>query len=33
MQIIFGTFKNTNLSLNFFYRLNLEKILSGYYQH
>lgn len=33
IQIIFGTFKNINLSLNFFYRLNLEKILSSYYQH
>lgn len=33
IQIIFGTFKDTNLSLNFFYRLNLEKILTSYYQH
>jgi ribosomal protein S4 len=33
MQIIFGTFENTNLSMNFFYRLNLEKILTSYYQH
>jgi ribosomal protein S4 len=33
LQIIFGTFKNTNLSLNFSYHLNLEKILTGYYQH
>lgn len=30
LQIIFGTFKNTNLSLNFSYHLNLEKILAGY---
>lgn len=33
LQIIFGTFKSTNLSLNFFYHLNLEKILTSYYQH
>ena len=33
LQIIFGTFKNTNFSLNFSYYLNLEKILTGYYQH
>lgn len=33
LQIIFGTFKNTNISLNFSYHLNLEKILTGYYQH
>ena len=33
LQIIFGTFKNTNLSLNFSYHLNLEKVLTGYYQH
>jgi len=33
LQIIFGTFKNTNLSLNFSYHLNLEKILTGSYQH
>ena len=33
LQILFGTFKNTNLSLNFSYHLNLEKILTGYYQH
>ena len=33
LQIIFGTFKETNLSLNFYYYLNLEKILTGYYQH
>jgi ribosomal protein S4 len=32
LQIIIGTFKNTNLSLNFSYNLNLEKILTGYYQ-
>ena len=32
LQIIVGTFKNTNLSLNFSYHLSLEKILSGYYQ-
>lgn len=33
LQIIFGTFKNTNFSSNFSYYLNLEKILMGYYQH
>lgn len=33
LQIIFGTFTNTNLSLSFSYHLNLEKILTGYYQH
>jgi small subunit ribosomal protein S4 len=33
LQIIFGTFKNTNLSMNFSFHLNLEKILTGYYQH
>ena len=33
LQIIFGTFEDTNLSLNFSYHLNLEKILMGYYQH
>jgi small subunit ribosomal protein S4 len=33
LQIVFGTFKNTNLSMNFSFHLNLEKILTGYYQH
>jgi len=33
MQIIFGTFKNINFSLNIFYRLNLEKVLNSSYQH
>ena len=33
LQIIFGTFKNNNLSLNFSYHLNLEKVFMCYYQH
>lgn len=33
LQILFGTFKNTNISSNFSYHLNLEKMLTSYYQH
>lgn len=33
LQIVFGTFENTNFSLNFLYHLNLEKILTSYHKH
>ena len=33
LQIIFGTFKNTNLSTYFSYHLNLEQILENYNQY
>lgn len=33
MQIFFGTFKSSNISLNFFYYFNLEKVLTSHYQH
>lgn len=33
LQIIFGKFKNWNLSLNFPYHLHLEKIITSYYHN
>lgn len=33
LQIIFGDFKNTNLTLSFLYYLNFEKITTSYYRN
>lgn len=33
LQISFGIFKFTNLSLHFFYSLNLEKVITNYQRH
>jgi len=32
MQVVFSSLENVNISLNFFYRLNLDKVLEKYYQ-
>lgn len=33
LQIVFGTFDYTNISFNFSYHLNLEKVMTNYYQY
>lgn len=33
LQIVFGTFDYVNISFNFSYHLNLEKIMTNYYQY